>query len=229
MLWFKGWLETRFRLLFALGLAGFFLASAYSFGFKSPAAVKVFAGNIPLLVTVIAGMLAGAGISTQPAMQATQGLHGSMLFTLSMPVSRLRLLSVRAGLGWLEMAGGIALLCCGMWMLFPLLRSTTTPQEVVKHAITLIACASALHFISVLLATFLDDLWRMYGSMITYAALWWVSSHTPMPESLNIFRAMGEGSPLMAHTMPWSAMAFSVALASGLFFVAFQVVRAREY
>jgi hypothetical protein len=100
---------------------------------------------------------------------------------------------------------------------------------VVKHAITLIACASALHFISVLLATFLDDLWRMYGSMITYAALWWVSSHTPMPESLNIFRAMGEGSPLMAHTMPWSAMAFSVALASGLFFVAFQVVRAREY
>jgi hypothetical protein len=229
MLWLKGWLETRFRLLFAIGLGGFFLGSAYSFGLKAPAGVRVFAANIPLVVAVLSGMLAGAGISTQPALQATKGLHGSMLFTLSLPVSRLRLLSVRAGLGWLEMAGAIVLLCCGMWILFPVLRSTTTPEEMFEHAITLIACASGLHLISVLLSTFLDDLWRMYGSMIAYAAFWWIPYHTPMPAFLNIFRAMGEGSPLVAHTMPWNAMAFSVVLACGLFLAALQIARRREY
>jgi hypothetical protein len=229
MLWLKGWLETRFRLLLAVGLAGFFLGSAYSFGFKAPGGVRVFAGNVPLVVAMLSGMLAGAGISTQPAVQATKGLHGSMLFTLSLPVSRLRLLSVRAGLGWLEMAGGIVLLCCGMWILFPVLRSTTTPEEMSKHAITLIACASGLHLISVLLSTFLDDLWRMYGSMMVYAGFWWIPYHTPAPAFLNIFRAMGEGSPLIAHTMPWTAMAFSVALACGLFLAALQIARRREY
>jgi hypothetical protein len=37
-------------------------------------------------------------------------LHGSTLFTLSLPASRLRLMSVRAAIGWLEGAGVIGVL-----------------------------------------------------------------------------------------------------------------------
>jgi hypothetical protein len=228
MLWHKGWLETRFRLLFALAIGGFVLVlQYYASGAKMP--LLGIVGSASILAAMLSGMLAGAGITTQPAVQATKGLHGSMMFTLSLPVSRFRLLAVRASLGWLEMAGGITTLCCGMWALFPILRATTTAAEMLEYAGVLIVCASSLHFISVLLATFLDDLWRIYGSMIAFGALWWLSNHTPLPASANVYRAMGDGSPLIAHSIPWTAMGISLGLAAILFFAALKVVQTREY
>jgi hypothetical protein len=229
MLWYKGWLETRFRLLFALAFIGLFLVQLHAIGIKAPSGVKVAVGIAWIFVASISIMLAGAGIATQPSFQAAKGLHGSTLFTLSLPVSRLRLLAVRAGIGWLEMAGVIGAMWCGMWILFPVLRGTTTPAEMFKHTVALIACASGLYSVPVLLATFLDDQWRLFGSLGIFGALWWLSNHTPLPASANIFRAMGEGSPLIAHTMPWLAMAFSLELAAILFFAALKVAQAREY
>src|ERR1035438_1878093 len=121
MLWYKGWLETRFRLLFVLAMTVFLLILQHSTRGISPSAhsqaavrtVLVLSNGIMILLAT--SMLAGAGIATQPSFQATKGLHGSTLFTLSLPVSRFHLLAVRAGLGWLEMAGSIGALCYGMW------------------------------------------------------------------------------------------------------------------
>jgi hypothetical protein len=235
MLWHKGWLETRFRLLFSLGFTTIILVLQYSArtaapppGGKSAAFGLVMFGS-PTLVLMVCALLGGAGIVTQPSLQATKGLHGSTLFTLSLPVSRLRLLAVRASIGWFEAAGVIGALCCGMWLVSPALRAMATPVEMLQYAGTLIACASALYYFSVLLATFLDDQWRAWGSMIASAALWWLSTHTPLPAYANIFRAMREGSPPLAHTMPWTAMAFSLGLAAILFFAALKVVQTREY
>jgi hypothetical protein len=235
MLWYKGWLETRFRLLFTLGFTTLILAVQYSArnatpppGGKSAAYGLVMTGS-PILVMMVCAMLGGAGIVTQPSMQATKGLHGSTLFTLSLPVSRLRLLAVRASIGWFEAAGVIAALCSGMWLVSPAFRVTVTPVEMLEYAGTLIACGSSLYCLSVLLASFLDDQWRAWGTMITSAALWWLSTHTPLPASANIIRAMRDGSPVLAHTMPWTAMAFSLGLAAILFFAALKVVQTREY
>lgn len=235
MLWYKGWLETRFRLLFTLGLTTLILVLQFSARTAAPppgargAAFGLVMFSSPTLVLMVCALLPGAGIVTQPSLQATKGLHGSTLFTLSLPVSRLRLLAVRASIGWFEGVGVIALLCCGMWLASPVFRSTVTPVEMLEYAGTLIACASALYCLSVLLATFLDDQWRTWGTMIACAALWWISSHAPLPSSINIFRAMREGSPLLAHTIPWAAMAFSLGLAAILFFSALKVVQTREY
>jgi hypothetical protein len=235
MLWHKGWLETRFRLLFTIGFATLFLVLQYSArtatpppGAKGPAFGLVIFSN-PTLVLMACALLGGAGIVTQPSFQASRGLHGSTLFTLSLPVSRLRLLAVRATIGWLEVIGVIGALCCGMWLVSPAFKAIATPIEMLEYAGTLIACASALYCFSVLLATFLDDLWRTWGTMLFFTALWWLSTHTPLPASANIFRAMREGSPLLAHSMPWTAMAFSLGLAAILFFAALKVVQTREY
>jgi hypothetical protein len=81
----------------------------------------------------------------------------------------------------------------------------------------------------VFLATFLDEMARMKGGMIAFGALWALSSFIPLPASMDIIRAMGDGSPLVAHTMPWGAMAFSLVLAAALFFAASRIVQAREY
>jgi hypothetical protein len=40
---------------------------------------------------------------------------------------------------------------------------------------------------------------------------------------------MGDGSPLLAHTMPWPAMGVSLAVAGVLFVAALKIVQAREY
>jgi len=233
MLLYKGWLETRWRLLFMLGFLAFwlvsFLIAAKAPGSGSKALVGFIEFSVPSFVVGICAMLSGAGINTQPALQAAKGLHGSTLFTLSLPVSRFRLLAVRAGLGWLEMVGEIGALCCSMWLVLPGLSGSVMAVELLEYVGTLIACASALYFLSVFLATFLDDQLRIWGTMIGAVALWSLPNVTRLPASANIFRAMGDGSPLIAHAMPWSAMAFSLELAAILFFAALKVVQLREY
>ena len=181
------------------------------------------------LVVMINSLLASAGIATQPSLVASKGIHGSTLFTLSLPVSRLRLMSVRAAIGWLEGIGVIGVLCCALWLLSPALRAMVGPGTMLQYAATLIACGSAIYFVSVLLGTFLDDQWRTWGTMLTSGGLWWLSTHTALPAFLDIFRGMGKGSPLITHTTPWNAILFSVLLAAVLFFAALKVLRAREY
>ncbi len=230
MLWYKGWLETRIRLLIGLGWFGFLAASVHLIrhgagpGGLTPAAAFSFMAITQIVV--ISSMLAGTGIATQAPFQEVKGLQGSTIFTLSLPVSRFRLLAVRSVLGWLEMAALIGAFCFLNWLGMPGLRVTAI--EMFEYSGTLIACSSTLYLITVLLAAFLNE-WRMQGSFIAFAALWWLPSHTPLPAAADIFRAMGEGSPLVTHTMPWTAMGVSLAFAAILFFAALKIVQVREY
>jgi hypothetical protein len=233
MLWYKGWLETRFRLLFLLGFAGFLVVFMHTVGVKPPPPGSPPLSGLPLMVTsfsvVAYSLLGGAGINTQPTFQASKGLHGSTLFTLSLPVSRFQLLLVRAGVGWIEMTGLIGALCVGLWLLVPTVQATMKVGGIFEFAGTMVFCASGLYFVSVLLGTFLDDQWRTWGGMIAFGALWLASSSLHLPASVNIVQAMETAPPLLAHTMPWTTMAFSVGLAAILFCVALKIARTREY
>jgi hypothetical protein len=230
MLWYKAWLETRIRLLIGLGWFGVLMLSMHLIGNTAgpggPTSAAGFTFMAMTQMVVISSILAGTGIATQAPFQEIKGLQGSTIFTLSMPVTRFRLLTVRSILGWLEMAGLIGVFCFFNWFGIPWLRVTAI--EMFEYAATLIACSSTLYFITVLLATFLDE-WRLQGSFIAFAALWWVPSHTPLPAPADIFRAMGDGSPLVAHAIPWATMAFSLALSAVLFFAALKVAQTREY
>jgi hypothetical protein len=233
MLWYKGWLETRWKLLFLL----VFYTAVFIIGANTPPAAPAgsnasalmgLARLSTMIVMFACVMMAGAGIATQPSFVVTKGLHGSTLFTLSLPVSRFRLLATRVSLGWLEMAGVTASVC-GLWLTLPLMRAVVTPLEMFRYAITLVACGSVFYSVSVLLGTFFDEAWRIWGSMLAIGALLLLFDKTPVPAALNIFRAMAEGSPLIAHSMPWTPMALSVGLGAVLFFVALKVARTREY
>jgi hypothetical protein len=230
MLWQKGWLETRLRLLFALAFIGFMLYMLQSAHYGAAKPLRMIVQNTaPSCVMAFCALLGGAGIVTQPPFQATKGTHGSILFTLSLPVTRLRLLAVRATIGWLELAALIAALCTGMWLISSPLRATVMPAEMAEYAVTLIICASALYCLSVLLATFLEDQWRIWGTMIISVAMWWLFSHIHLPASTDIFEAMSMRSPIITHTMPWSAMAFALTLAATFLFAALKIAQSREY
>jgi ABC-2 type transport system permease protein len=152
MLWYKGWLETRWKLLFLLAFytAVFVIGAnspppAASPGSKAPAQVMALAGSSTALMMVACVMLAGTGIATQPSFVVTKGLHGSTLFTLSLPVSRFRLLALRASLGWLEVAGVVGSIC-GLWFTLPLMRAVVAPLAMFQFSIALLACGSVIYF-----------------------------------------------------------------------------------
>jgi ABC-2 type transport system permease protein len=235
MLWLKGWLETRFRLLFMLAFTGWPLYSMHSAGTHASAhsvnglVVELASHVIPFFSVFVCAFLAGAGIATQTPFKASKGLHGSTLFTLSMPVSRLRLLAVRAGIGWLETAAVIGVLCWEMWLAMPLQRAGVTPIEMFKQAGTLIACSSTIYFLSVLLGTMLDDQWRVWGTLLASLGIWLLCTHFSLPAFADIAHSIGERSPIVARTIPWNAMAFSLGLSAILFFAALKVVQSHEY
>jgi hypothetical protein len=238
MLWYKSWQETRLRLWIALGYMGILLAF-YSLRTIAPSALPPLAPKPSLGLFLISGMgsfvtvmcmwFPGAGIASQGAFQFLKSLHGSTQYTLSLPVSRFQLLAVRAGLGWLEMAGVTGTFCYGVWLVAPVLMPGMTGFEMFEYIVTLIACASAPYFLSVLLATFLDDQWRVGCTTVACVAIGVLPDLIQVPAYADIVRAMGDGSPLVAHSMPWPGMAFSLALAAILFFAALKIAQAREY
>ncbi len=235
MLWLKGWLETRIRLCLSLALLGILLMFAHAIatapvapGARLPIFGVILFSN-PTFFIMVCGFLAGAGITTQPSFQGMKGVHGSILFTLSLPVTRLRLLAVRAFIGWMEAMCAIGMFCCALWVATPALRAVTNEREMVEYACTIMVCTSALYFLSVLLATFLEDQWRVWGTMLGSAGLWWLSGRGFLPASADLFRAMGTDSPLIAHTIPWHALSFSVGLCMVLFLAALSIVQTREY
>src|SRR5208282_4405714 len=128
MLWHKGWLETRFMTLFMLAFSVFpvalFLAVPHPANSAPQVSVaqaeSVFSFNA-LYYSIVPLFLAGSGIKTQ-SVRMKKGLHGSMYFTLSLPVSRFRLFATRAGLGMLETVGVLAVAPCAVWIIFPALR-----------------------------------------------------------------------------------------------------------
>jgi hypothetical protein len=232
MFWYKAWLETRLRLWIALGWMSFLLLfAALRTVAPKPETNSVFGLSVMMgsFVTVMCAWFAGAGIASQGSFQFLKGLHGSTQYTLSLPVSRLRLLTIRATLGWLLMASMIGLFCCGVWLVAPSLTASATLFGIVEYAVTVVACASVFYFLSVLLATFLDDQWRCWGTMIPCVVVWGLPYVISVPGYTDIFRAMGEGSPLVSHAMPWSVMIFSSILAAAWFLAALKVAQSREY
>jgi hypothetical protein len=234
MFWYKGWLETKFKLLLLFGCMAVYVVVFYLMRTTAappgPRPASLFGLSATAIAVLAYTWLAGAGINTQPSFQATKGLHGSTLFTLSLPVSRRRLLMVRASIGWLEMAGAIVAWCYGCWLVLPVVRGSVSAVGMLEYVMALTVCASSLYFLSVLLGAFLDDQWRMGATLLASGALWMLGSFVRLPASVNLVRAMmGESSPLVAHAIPWMPMLFSLVLAAIFSLGALKIVRLREY
>jgi hypothetical protein len=103
MFW-KSWMECRFRVMLT-GLvlviylqAGLFPLSAYK---GAATGWDWYLKFVTVFSAVVAIMFAGSGINAQSSWGVTRGFHPSMYFLLSLPVSRLRALLVRAATGML--------------------------------------------------------------------------------------------------------------------------------
>ncbi len=235
MLWHKCWLETRFLAFFMVVFAIFPIALATlnirsaDAPQRSPAAVERNVGFLVFYYSMIPLALAGSGVKTQAGPQTRHNLYGSTYFTLSLPVSRFRLLGTRAGLGMLESVGISAIAPCAVWITLPSLRSSISGSDLLLFWVTLSVCTSAIYFLGVLISTVLEDPWRGLASLVGLLFLRWLLPTLPLPPSFDIFRAMGVSSPLFTHTLPWASMGISIGAAAILFYAALRVVQKLEY
>jgi hypothetical protein len=238
MIWYKAWLETRFGVtflfvlftfVFAAGGAASRLGTAPTNKAPRPEELLVAADALTFAWIGAAISLSGTGIKTPSGgFQNIKGLHGSTLYTLSLPVSRLRLIVVRTVVGLLEMAVVIVVFTQLAWWIFPKTGQNTI-GEIFAHFVVTVICASAFYCLSLFLGTFLDDALRIPAGMTVLALLFTLDVTRILPPYLNIFRPMGSGSPLNTHTISWATLGIALGASAVLFLAAVKVVQAQEY
>ncbi len=230
MLWRKAWLETRWRFSLMLGAALVTILMGEQGGGLHSTENARHLMLVQTMISIVAAInLAGAGIRTQSPFRAKAGLHGSTHYTLSLPVSRLRLLTVRALWGLLETAGIVMFMIVSAWSLFPLVRGDSTVSDLLKFLLAALSSVLCFYFMSVAIATVLDEMWQVYGSYCLAGLAWWATVHFSLPPSAKVFGYSTGASPLMTHSLPWPAMAISLITAIVLFLVALKIVNRYEY
>lgn len=222
MLLMKAWMETRWRLLALVT----YLLITLAINCRNDAGPGVLTA-LWFILTVFAMSLAGSGVKSQAPVGSSEGLAGSIQFTISLPVSRLRLLAVRAFFGLAETAVVTVAVGCMTWGLFPTLRATTTLDDFTRLVLTTILFLIVPYSAHVFFATWLDEPYSILCAGFTLALVLFLCPHiTP---GVDIIRAFGQASPLRTHRLPWSQLTTSVMLALILSFAAVRVVQMREY
>ena len=227
MLWKKGWYETRTRLLFVLAVVVVITVLAMD---PAPAAAGLgpllAATTIPAMLAAL--LLAGAGVKTQlGGLQRSKGLHGSMYYTLSLPVKRTRLFNVRVSLGLAETAVILVLTWSALWLVNPAIRLTLS--DMFKQGVATFFCVTAVYSLGVFFAAFLDEVYQHWATIFTVAGTIVIMSRVPLPASMDAFLVLSLASPLNTHTMPWIAMAVLLGLSGTLLLIALKIVRSLEY
>jgi hypothetical protein len=229
VLWKKGWYETRIRLLFVSAVVVVIAVLAMD---PAPAAAGsgplVVATTIPAMLAAL--LLAGGGVKTQlGGLQRSKGLHGSMYYTLSLPVTRARLFSVRVLMGLAEIAVVQVLMFSAIWLVQPAIRVNPALSDMFKHVVAAFSCVTAMYSLGVFFASFLDEVYQHWATIFTVVGTIAILSRVPLPASMDALLVLSLASPLNTHTMPWIAMAVLLGLSGMLLLIALKIVRSLEY
>ena len=223
MLLMKAWMETRWRIL---GLAVYLLIGLAAQVPGTPEAAGILT-TAWFMLTLLAVLLGGSGVNSQAPLGLSEGIAGSTQFTISLPVTRLRLLATRAAVGLVETAAVTAITAFLIWALFPATRETTTPADFARLVLTTILFLAMPYCAHVFFSTWSEEPFSLgyaAGSLILLLLL----CHHLTP-GVDIIRAFGEASPLKTHQVPWSQLTPSVIASLILLLAAGLVVRRREY
>jgi hypothetical protein len=218
----KAWMETRWRIL---GLAVYLLI-ALALKYRNPEGTGVLT-TAWFMLTFLAILLGGSGVNSQAPLGLSEGIAGSTQFTISLPVTRLRLLAIRAAAGLVETAAVTAITAFLIWALFPPTRETTTPADFARLVLTTILFLAVPCCAHVFFSTWSEEPFSLAYAGGSVILLLLLCHH--LSSGVDIIRAFGEASPLKTHQLPWSQLTPSVVAAVILLLAAGLVVRRREY
>jgi|GEM_PF-3109459 len=164
-MWHRAWIETRWKVVLMLlvnGLIGALLID-------DPASGAVwrqrFGTVLPMIFCVNGIVLAGSGVASQVSQKPGQTVHTSMLFLLSLPITRRRLVLVRQATGALAAMGVVLTTLIGYAVAAPELRAVVSPGIALAYVASVLPVVLVAYAVSALLATVLDQLWQTYAAM----------------------------------------------------------------
>jgi hypothetical protein len=246
MLWYKSWLETRSRFFFGLALL---MVVAAGTVFDYPAVVKLmpmaqgvdvggqlgrairesvqisstyrghvwvswFRQNLSQMGTLFAALLGSGGLLSQAA-------GGAALFTLSLPVSRNRVLGIRAATGLAELVVLAFVPSLLIPLLSPAVGESYSLASVLIHGLCFFAAVAAFFCLALLLSTVFADIWRPL--LITCSIAIVLSGCEAVVREFQpygIFRLMSAERYFEGGGVPWVGLLLSSAVSAGLIYVA---------
>ena len=227
MLWTKGWLETRWIFVLILWVFAANLGAAFIQASRAPMKPRDLVTSVLLIWIFFPAILAGNGIHTPRVLRLSAGTHRSMYFTLSLPVSRVRLLAARIGIGLVETLIVDIAVVVAMMAFFPILKTASNSGDAILYSVALVAYTFALYSFSTLWATLLEGPWRVWGTFLLVIALRWLVAHSM--HGLDILDSIAGGAPLLTHKLPWAAIAVLFALTAVFLIAASKAVDSKEY
>ncbi len=218
----KAWMETRWRLL-ALVI---YLLIALALDHRNLAGSGVLTATW-FMLTVLAILLGGSGVNSQGPLGAAEGVAGSTQFTISLPVTRLRLFGIRVLAGLAETAGVTVVTALFLWAFFPAVRELGAPADFWRLVLTTALFLIAPYCAHVFFSTWCDEPFSIaYAGFLLILLLLFCHRLSP---GMDILRAFGQASPLETHRLPWTQLAASLTVALSLACAALLVIRRREY
>lgn len=244
MLWYKSWLETRWRFLIGLGLL-ILMACGTVFGYPAvqelmPLANKMEAKgplgelikdavaiqsdyrgyvwyqwvrqNLTQMWTLFAVLLGSGGLLAHAS-------GGAPLFTLALPVSRPKVLWVRAATALAE----LAVLATVPYLIIPILSPAIAQhysvRDVAVHAMCIFVAGSVFFSIALFLSTMFSDLWRPLLVTCAIAVILALAAQIPgLLSHYSIFRVMSAESYLRGGGVPWAGLLTSAAVSAGIMY-----------
>jgi len=246
MLWYKSWLDTRWRFLIGLTLLMF---SAAGVVLAYPRVIKLlplvptaddggelgrrireaaelmrdyrgyvfaqwFRQNLLQMWTIFAVLLGSGGL-------LAQGSGGGVLFTLSMPATRNRLLGVRAAAGLAELLALAFVPTLLLPLVSPAVGESYGVGDALIHGACLFGAGSVFFSLAFLLSTSYDDLWRPL--LITLAAAVVLALCGQVFRQLSrysVFTVMSGETYFRTGHLPWLGLLASLTASATMLYVA---------
>ncbi len=255
MLWYKAWLETRWRFLSGLVLLTLTagggvlyypdlmklmpLASTLDTGgeigrriregmelardYRGYVWSQLFGKNLMQMGTLFAVLL-GSGSPV------SQGSAGAALFTLSIPVSRNRLLGVRAAAG----LGELLVLVLVPSLLIPLLSPAVGESyglgSALIHGTCLFIVGTVFFSLAILLSTMFSDLWRPLLIACSVAVVLALCEQVARGLSAyGLFRVMSAEGYFRTGELPWPGLLASSAASVAMLYAATRNIARQDF
>jgi len=253
MLWYRWWLETRWR--FVIGLV-VLMWTAFGIVVVWPRVVELLPVASNLQVSGTMGRKIRESVELQreypgyiwsqwfrqnltnmgtllAALLGTGGLlshRSGGLFMLSLPASRNRLLWTRVGTGLAELFVVALVPSLLIPLLSPAVGKSYGFGDAVVHSVCFFFAVAVFFSLALLLSTVFDDVWRPLLVSLAVAVTMWVSEQVAVPLShYGIFRVMSAETWFRTGQLPWLGLLASTAASAAMLYGAVVNITRRDF
>ncbi|MEP6781578.1 MAG: hypothetical protein ABJC26_16890 [Gemmatimonadaceae bacterium] len=225
-MWYRSWLEVRWRLVLMTLVNAFIVTLLLDDPVPFAAWEHRLSGNLPFLFAMNAIVLAGCGLASQISQRPGQVVHSSMMFILSLPITRKKLVLVREAVGALGSLALVYLTFFAFWLGAPSLREGISAEAITLYLVSVTAFVLVAYAVSAMLSAVLDQLWQTYGAM---AALALAFGAIPTARFWTSVFAEPSGDARGALMVVTIGSLASILVATGLVFLSVQIVQRKQF